>query len=117
MSAPSNSPYSLDLRGFIAYLEAEHPEQVVRISKEVDPHFGVTGILSRLEKDEKFPLVIFDNVKGSNIPLVSNMHASFERIRLALGMETGDIRAFLSEAAAREGQSHRARIRRGRTGA
>ena len=87
----SNAPYTLDLRGFIAYLEAEHPEHVIRISKEVDPHFGVTGILTRLEKDRKFPLVIFDNIKGSDIPLVSNMHASFERLRLALGMERGDI--------------------------
>ena len=102
MSAPSNSPYSLDLRGFIAYLEAEHPEHVIRISKEVDPRFGVTGILTQLEKDDKFPLVIFDNVKGSDIPLVANMHASFERLRLALGMEKGDIRAFLAECSARE---------------
>ncbi len=33
MNRLSNSPYTPDLRGFIAYLEAEHPEQVVRISK------------------------------------------------------------------------------------
>jgi 2,5-furandicarboxylate decarboxylase 1 len=102
MSTLSNSPYSLDLRGFIAFLEAEHPEHVIRISKEVDPRFGVTGILTRLEKDDRFPLVIFDNVKGSDIPLVANMHASFERLRLALGMESGDIRAFLAECSARE---------------
>ena len=102
MSVPSNSPYGPDLRGFIAFLEAEHPEHIVRITKEVDPRFGVSGILERLENDGQFPLVIFDNIKGSNIPLVSNMHASFERIRLSLGMESGDIRAFLSEAAARE---------------
>ena len=91
MSVQSNSPYDSDLRGFIAYLQAEHPEHIVRITKEVDPRFGVSGILERLEKDGRFPLVIFDNVKGSDIPLVANMHASFERLRLALGMETGGI--------------------------
>ena len=37
------------------YLEAEHPEQVIRISKAVDPKFGVSGILERLERDERFP--------------------------------------------------------------
>ena len=87
MTTPSNSPYTPDLRGFIEFLEKEHPEQVVRISKEVDPKFGVSGILERLERDGKFPLVIFENVKGSKIPLVANMHASFERLRLGLGME------------------------------
>src|SRR5512144_2903326 len=61
----SNSPYPPDLRGFIAFLEAEHPQHVVRISKEVDPKFGVSGILERLERDGRFPLVIFEKVKGS----------------------------------------------------
>src|SRR5262249_13741460 len=70
--------------------------------KEVDPKFGVSGILERLERDGKFPLVIFENVKGSNIPLVANMHASFERLRLALGMEHGDVKAFVKECAARQ---------------
>jgi 2,5-furandicarboxylate decarboxylase 1 len=97
-----NSPYTPDLRGFIAYLETEHPEQVVRIRREVDPKFGVSGILERLERDGKFPLVIFENVKGSNMPLVANMHASFERLRLALGMERGDVKAFVKECAARQ---------------
>lgn len=101
MSTKSNA-YTPDLRGFIAYLEAEHPEHVIRITKEVDPEFGVSGILHRLENDNQFPLVIFENVKGSNIPLVANMHASFERLRLGLGMEKGGIKEFLSECAQRE---------------
>jgi 2,5-furandicarboxylate decarboxylase 1 len=102
MSRLSNSPYTLDLRGFIAFLEAEHPDHVVRIGKEVDPQFGVSGILERLERDGRFPLVIFENVKGSNIPLVANMHASFERLRLGLGMETGGVKEFVAECAARQ---------------
>ena len=53
MTALSNSPYTPDLRGYIEFLEAEHPEQVVRIKKEVDPKFGVSGILERLERDGK----------------------------------------------------------------
>ena len=101
MNRLSNSPYTPDLRGFIAYLEAEHPEQVIRVSKQVDPKFGVSGILERLERDGRFPLVIFDNVKGSKIPLVANMHASFERLRLGLGMERGGVKEFVAECAAR----------------
>jgi 2,5-furandicarboxylate decarboxylase 1 len=102
MSTRSNSPYAPDLHGFIAYLEAEHPEQVVRITKEVDPKFGVSGILERLEQDNRFPVVIFEHVKGSNIPLVANMHADFERLRLALGMEQGSVKEFVKECAARQ---------------
>jgi 2,5-furandicarboxylate decarboxylase 1 len=102
MSSLTNSRYTPDLRGFIEFLEAEHPEQVIRITKEVDPKFGVSGILERLESDGRFPLVIFENVKGSKIPLVANMHASFERLRLGLGMERGGVKEFVAECAARE---------------
>jgi 2,5-furandicarboxylate decarboxylase 1 len=102
MSARSNARYAPDLHGFIEYLEAEHPEEVIRIGKEVDPKFGVSGILHRLERDGRFPLVIFENVKGSKIPLVANMHAGFERLRLALGLESGGVKDFLKECAARE---------------
>ena len=102
MSTPSNSPYAPDLRGFLDFLEAEHPEHIIRITKEVDPHFGVSGILERLERDSKFPVVIFENVKGSTMPLVANMHADFERLRLALGMEQGGVKEFVQECAARQ---------------
>src|SRR3977135_192419 len=102
MSTRSNSPYAPDLHGFIAYLEAEHPEQVVRITKEVDPKFGVSGILECLERDNRFPVVIFEHVQGSNITLVANMHADFERLRLALGMEQGSVKEFVKECAARQ---------------
>jgi len=101
MNLKSNA-YTSDLGGFIAMLEAEHPEQVVRITKEVDPVFGVSGILDRLERDGRFPLVIFENVKGSDIPLVANMHADFERLRLGLGMAECSVKEFVAEAAARQ---------------
>ena len=91
-----------DLRGFIEFLEERHPEEVVRIRKEVDPEFGVSGILDRLEKDDKFPLVIFENIKGSSMPLIANMHASVSRLQLALGMEKGSVREFLEEFHRRE---------------
>ena len=81
MDTLSNQPYTPDLRGFIEYLDKEHPEEIIRISKEVDPKFGVTGILDRLEKDGHFQAVIFENVKGSDIPLVANMHGNFARFR------------------------------------
>ncbi|MDP7558962.1 MAG: UbiD family decarboxylase, partial [Planctomycetota bacterium] len=94
--------YTRDLRSFIKFLEERHPHEVIRIRKEVDPKFGVSGILARLEKDNKFPLVIFEKVKGSDIPLVANTHTSISRLCLALGLEGTDVQEFLKEYARRE---------------
>jgi 2,5-furandicarboxylate decarboxylase 1 len=105
MSGISNSAYAPDLHGFIEFLDAEHPDQIIRITKEVDPKFEISGIVERLEKDGRFPLVIFENVRGSKIPLVANMHASFDRLRLALGMNEGGIKEFVTECAARHDNS------------
>ncbi len=102
MDTTKMTSYTPDLRGFIQYLEEKFPQQVIRIKKEVDPKFGVTGIIDRLEKDDRFPLVIFENIKGSDYPLVANMHADFVRLRLSLGMEEGGVRDFLKEYAIRE---------------
>lgn len=102
MTTNYSEDYTPDLRGFIQFLEENHPEQVIRITKEVDPKFGVTGIIDRLEKDDRYPLVIFENIKGSDIPLVANMHGEFERLRLSLGMEEGGVKEFLTEYGVRE---------------
>lgn len=102
MTMRTNQPYTPDLRGYLEMLEKEHPEHILRISAEVDPKFGVSGIIHRLEQDGHSPVVIFDNVKGSTIPLVANMHANFERLRLALGMEKGTIAEFVRECSARQ---------------
>lgn len=102
MTARTNLPYTPDLRGFLQMLEAEHPEHVLRITAEVDPKFGVSGILHRLERDGHSPVVIFENVKGSTIPLVANMHADFERLHLALGMEKASVADFVRECSARQ---------------
>ena len=102
MTALSNARYAPDLHGFVEFLEAEHPSEVIRIEREVDPQFEVSGVLHRLEKDGRRPLVIFENVRGSKIPLVANMHAGFERLRLAVGMTGGGVREFVAECAARQ---------------
>ena len=70
----------------IAFLEANYPDEVIRVTREVDPIFEVTGILAKLERQQQFPCVIFEHVKGSSIPLVTNMHASFPRLAMAIGL-------------------------------
>jgi 2,5-furandicarboxylate decarboxylase 1 len=91
------------LHEFIDFLDKYHPEEVVRVKEEVDPVFEVTAALWRLERERRFPLVIFENVKGSSIPCVTNVHASFPRLALALGLSIdASPRDFVLEYMARE---------------
>src|ERR1700741_1261727 len=91
-----------DLRGFLREVEAEEPDQVLRVPREVDPHFEVTGVLARLEKERKFPIVIFEKVKGSELPVVTNVHADARRLFRAIGLKNASLPEFIREYAARE---------------
>jgi 2,5-furandicarboxylate decarboxylase 1 len=75
-----------DLQSFINFLEKHYPNEVLRVKKEVDPIFEATAILWRLEKERRFPIVIFEDIKGSRIPCVTNVHASFPRLAMAIGL-------------------------------
>src|SRR5919106_798629 len=91
-----------DLREFLKQVEAEEPDQLVRVKREVDPHFEITGVLAKLEKERKFPVVIFENVKGSTLPVVTNVHADARRLFRAIGFKNGTLPEFIREDSARE---------------
>lgn len=75
-----------DLQSYLRDLEKHHPTEVLRVSREVDPIFEATAILWRLENERRFPAVVFENIKGSSIPCVTNVHASFPRLAMAIGL-------------------------------
>ena len=70
-----------DLRDFINFLEKKN--LLVRVKAEVDPKLEVTEILNQILA-KNGPAVIFENVKGSDIPIVANLFGTEERIALAL---------------------------------
>jgi 2,5-furandicarboxylate decarboxylase 1 len=76
-----------DLQSYVAFLEKHYPDEVLRVSKEVDPIYEATAILWALENQRRYPLVVFDNIKGSDMPAVTNVHASFPRLAAAIGLD------------------------------
>ena len=82
----------LSLRRFLETLEQDHPRQLIRVTRPVDPaRFEVTAVLKHLENLGKFPLVRFEHPqtlhgKPSPYPLLSNIYAARERCAIALGL-------------------------------
>ncbi len=86
LPAEQRTALGKDLRSFIRFLEKFYPDEILRVREEVDPIFEVTAMLWRLERERRFPVVIFDKIKGSEIPCVTNVHASFPRLAMAIGL-------------------------------
>ena len=64
------------LRGFVSALEQAHPGEVVRISEPVDLAYQTQALALELERRRRFPVLIFEQVRGHSIPIVSNVMAS-----------------------------------------
>ncbi len=77
-----------DLRHFLQSLEAQGPEEFIRVKKEISPRYEATALLFELEHQGKFPAVYFEKIRGYSSPAVANLHAT--RKRLALALETDE---------------------------
>ena len=73
-----------DLREFIDFLEKK--KELVRITAEVDPVLEVTEITDRISK-KGGPALLFENPKGSKIPIAINLFGSYQRMSWALGVD------------------------------
>lgn len=90
-----------DLRDFIALLEERG--ELKRIQQEIDPYLEITEISDRTLKAEG-PALLFENVKGYDMPVLANLFGTPERVALGMGQESvtalrdvGKLLAFLKE--------------------
>ncbi len=90
-----------DLRDFIALLEKRG--ELKRIAHPVSAHLEITEICDRTLRAGG-PALLFENVEGSDIPLLGNLFGTPERVALGMGQESvaalrevGELLAFLKE--------------------
>ncbi len=90
-----------DLRDFIEQLEQRG--ELKRIRVEVDPYLEITEICDRTLRAGG-PALLFENPKGSDIPLLGNLFGTPKRVALGMGEESvdalrevGRLLAFLKE--------------------
>jgi menaquinone biosynthesis decarboxylase len=71
-----------NLRSFIDLLEREN--DLVTIKTEVDPYLELSEVHRRVI-ERQGPALLFENVKGSRYPVVTNLFGTARRIELAFG--------------------------------
>lgn len=74
-----------DLRTFLERASAERPDDVVVVDQTVDPDQGVTAIVEALRRRGLSPIVVCRSVDGLDVPVVTNVFVSRERIAWMLG--------------------------------
>ena len=74
-----------DLRGYLDVVKRHKPDELQVVSRPIDPAYEITALVVKLEKERRRrPILLFENVKGTKFPVVTNVHASRSRLALAL---------------------------------
>ena len=98
-----------DLRSFLDLVKRQKPEDFQIVSRPVDPAYEITALVVKLEQARRRPVVLFENVKGSAFPVLTNLHASRGRLRRR---HRGPARGHAPDLPARDGAPDRAADRR-----
>src|SRR4249920_160542 len=79
------------LRGFLAMVERDFPDELLRIRAPVRTHLDMTSLVFELERAGKSPVVIYENVEGHTLPVVTNIAGNRKLLAACLGVEVADL--------------------------
>ncbi len=74
-----------DLRDFLSQLESRG--ELLRVKQEIDPNLEMTELCDRTLRAGG-PALLFENPKGSSIPVLGNLFGTAERVALGMGEES-----------------------------
>jgi UbiD family decarboxylase len=74
-----------NLRTFLEEVRAAYPNDLREVNREVDPKWEITGLAAALEKRGEFPVLKYNKVKGSDLPVLISLFGNYERCALAMG--------------------------------
>ena len=80
-----------DLRSFLREVLEQRPGEIKRVADRVDPRFGATGLAERFARENQYPALYFEKIGSSDIPLVLNLTATYDRLALALGTTVAEM--------------------------
>src|SRR5256884_8922199 len=80
-----------DLRSYLDLLKRKRPEEFLIVSREVDPAYEITALVVKLEREaRRRPVLLFEKVKGTRFPVLTNLHASRSRLAAAMSAPPGE---------------------------
>jgi 2,5-furandicarboxylate decarboxylase 1 len=85
------------MRGFLAMVERQYPEELVRVSTPVRRELDITSTVFELERAGRSPVVVFEDVEGSDMQVVTNIAGNRRLIAAAMGVEPSALAATFRE--------------------
>ncbi|MCC7486035.1 MAG: UbiD family decarboxylase [Burkholderiales bacterium] len=79
------------LRGFLAMVERDFPDELVRVRAPVRTGLDITSLVFELERGGRSPVVLYENVEGHAMPVVTNVAGSRRLLAACLGVGAAEL--------------------------
>ena len=85
------------LRGFLDFVETNHPSQLLRLTEPVQSAYEMTAIVFELERAGRSPVVVFESVVGHDMPVVTNVAGNRAVLAARLDVDERELPAAFRE--------------------
>src|SRR5689334_7910359 len=72
------------MRDFVGACERAFPGEVVRVKETVTTDYDVMALVLEYERRRRWPVLLFENVTGADMPIIANVVASRRALAWAL---------------------------------
>jgi 2,5-furandicarboxylate decarboxylase 1 len=79
------------LRGFLRMVERDFPDEILRIREPVRTQLDMTSLVFELERAGKSPVVVYENVEGHSMPVVTNIAGNRRLLAACLGVAASEL--------------------------
>jgi UbiD family decarboxylase len=79
------------LRGFLSMVERDFPDQLLRIRAPVRTALDITSLVFELEHAGRSPVVVYENVEGHSMPVITNIAGNRKLLAACLGVDPADL--------------------------
>ncbi len=84
-----NDPQSM--RGFLDMVARDYPDELLRIREPVSTKLDITSLIFELEQMGRSPVVVYENVEGHSMPVVTNIAGNRKLLAACLGVPQPDL--------------------------
>lgn len=79
------------LRGFLEMVEKDFPSDFVRVREPVKRELDITSTVFEFERHGKSPVLLFENVEGFDMPVVTNVSGNRRLLAATVGVPPDDL--------------------------
>jgi len=80
-----------DLRSFVSAYASAFPGEVLHITEPVSTEFEIMALVLEYERRRRFPILVLEQVRGFDMPIVCNVVASRRALAFALGVPASQL--------------------------